>query len=74
MSDSAYATSTTSCVSLSSSDFYRGDFDAFETGGTAAGGDDAQVLVKRGGLWKVVAYHNVDVKRGVSVPETRRND
>lgn len=33
-----------------------------------------QVLVKRGGLWKVVAYHNVDVKRGVSVPEPRRND
>jgi uncharacterized protein (TIGR02246 family) len=33
-----------------------------------------QVLVKRGGLWKVVAHHNVDVKRGVNVPEPRRND
>lgn len=33
-----------------------------------------QVLVKRGGLWKVVAHHNVDVKRGVAVPEPRRND
>src|SRR5687767_59866 len=28
-----------------------------------------QVLVRRGGQWKVVAYHNVDVKSGVPVPE-----
>lgn len=27
------------------------------------------VLVKRGGEWKIVAYHNVDVKQGVAVPE-----
>ncbi|MGI9042582.1 MAG: YybH family protein [Gemmatimonadaceae bacterium] len=33
-----------------------------------------QVLVKRGGLWKVVAHHNVDVKRGLNVPEPRLND
>lgn len=28
-----------------------------------------QVLVKRGGTWKIEAYHNVDVKRGIPVPE-----
>ncbi len=28
-----------------------------------------QVLVNRGGEWKIVAYHNVDVKQGVAVPE-----
>ncbi len=28
-----------------------------------------QVLVREGGEWKVVAYHNVDVKPGVPVPE-----
>jgi hypothetical protein len=28
-----------------------------------------QVLVKDGGEWKIAAYHNVDVKAGVSVPE-----
>lgn len=28
-----------------------------------------QVLVKDGGEWKIAAYHNVDVKSGISVPE-----
>ena len=28
-----------------------------------------QVLVKQDGVWKVVSYHNVDVKLGVIVPE-----
>ena len=28
-----------------------------------------QVLVKDGGEWKIAAYHNVDVKAGVFVPE-----
>jgi uncharacterized protein (TIGR02246 family) len=28
-----------------------------------------QVVARQGGEWKVVAYHNVDVKPGVSVPE-----
>jgi uncharacterized protein (TIGR02246 family) len=28
-----------------------------------------QVVVKQGGEWKVVAYHNVDVKPGVPLPE-----
>jgi uncharacterized protein (TIGR02246 family) len=28
-----------------------------------------QVVAKRGGEWKIVAYHNVDVKPGVPVPE-----
>ena len=28
-----------------------------------------QVVVRQGGVWKVVAYHNVDVKPGVVVPE-----
>jgi uncharacterized protein (TIGR02246 family) len=28
-----------------------------------------QVLVKDGGDWKIAAYHNVDVKAGVSLPE-----
>jgi uncharacterized protein (TIGR02246 family) len=28
-----------------------------------------QVLARRGDHWKVVAYHNVDVKPGVEVPE-----
>lgn len=30
-----------------------------------------QVVVKRGEEWKVVAYHNVDVKPGIPVPELR---
>jgi uncharacterized protein (TIGR02246 family) len=30
-----------------------------------------QVVVKQGGEWKVVAYHNVDVKPGIPVPEPR---
>lgn len=30
-----------------------------------------QVVVKQGEAWKVVAYHNVDVKPGVAVPEPR---
>jgi len=30
-----------------------------------------QVLKKDGGEWKIVVYHNVDVKPGVSVPEPR---
>ena len=30
-----------------------------------------QVLVKDGGAWKIAAYHNVDVKEGVAVPEPR---
>ena len=28
-----------------------------------------QVVAKQGGEWRIVAYHNVDVKPGVSVPE-----
>jgi uncharacterized protein (TIGR02246 family) len=27
-----------------------------------------QVVVKRGGEWKIVAYHNVDIKPGTTVP------
>ncbi len=30
-----------------------------------------QVVVKQGAEWKVVAYHNVDVKPGIPVPEPR---
>lgn len=29
-----------------------------------------QVIARRGAEWKVVAYHNVDVKRGIAVPES----
>ena len=28
-----------------------------------------EILVRRGSTWKVVAYHNVDVKPGIDVPE-----
>lgn len=28
-----------------------------------------QVLIKRGEDWKIVAYHNVDIKPGIPVPE-----
>jgi uncharacterized protein (TIGR02246 family) len=28
-----------------------------------------QVIARRGGEWKIVAYHNVDVKPGIPVPE-----
>jgi uncharacterized protein (TIGR02246 family) len=30
-----------------------------------------QVVVKDGGEWKIAAYHNVDVKSGVEVPEPK---
>jgi hypothetical protein len=30
-----------------------------------------QVVAKQGEEWKVVAYHNVDVKPGIPVPEPR---
>ena len=30
-----------------------------------------QVVAKQAGEWKIVAYHNVDVKPGVTVPEPR---
>jgi uncharacterized protein (TIGR02246 family) len=30
-----------------------------------------QVLARQAGEWKIVAYHNVDVKRGVPVPDPR---
>jgi hypothetical protein len=30
-----------------------------------------QVLAKDNGVWKIVAYHNVDVKPGIAVPEPR---
>lgn len=30
-----------------------------------------QVVVKQGDEWKVIAYHNVDVKPGIPVPEPR---
>jgi uncharacterized protein (TIGR02246 family) len=30
-----------------------------------------QVVARRGGEWKIVAYHNVDVKPGVPVPEPK---
>jgi len=30
-----------------------------------------QVVARRDGEWKIVAYHNVDVKPGVPVPEPR---
>jgi hypothetical protein len=45
--------------------------------GTAADGKGRlrtrllQVVAKAGGEWKIVAYHNVDVKPGVPVPEPR---
>jgi hypothetical protein len=29
------------------------------------------VLVKDGGEWKIAAYHNVDVKLGITVPEPK---
>lgn len=32
-----------------------------------------QVVVKQGEEWKVVAYHNVDVKPGTPVPEPRQH-
>jgi hypothetical protein len=31
-----------------------------------------QVLVKDKGAWKIVAYHNVDVKAQTAVPEPGR--
>jgi uncharacterized protein (TIGR02246 family) len=30
-----------------------------------------QVMTKEGGVWKIVTYHNVDVKPGIPVPEPR---
>jgi uncharacterized protein (TIGR02246 family) len=30
-----------------------------------------QVVVKQAGAWKIVAYHNVDVKPGIPIPEGR---
>lgn len=30
-----------------------------------------QVVAKEGGVWKIVAYHNVDVKPGIPVPEPK---
>ena len=30
-----------------------------------------QVVAKQAGEWKIVAYHNVDVKPGVAVPEPK---
>ena len=30
-----------------------------------------QVIARRGKKWKIVAYHNVDVKPGVTVPESK---
>ena len=30
-----------------------------------------QVLAKEKGVWKIVSYHNVDVKPGTPVPEPR---
>lgn len=33
-----------------------------------------QVIARRGAEWKVVAYHNVDVKRGIAVPEPVGDD
>ena len=30
-----------------------------------------QVMVREGGEWKVATYHNVDVKPGTAVPQTR---
>jgi uncharacterized protein (TIGR02246 family) len=30
-----------------------------------------QVVARQGGEWKIVAYHNVDVKPGVPVPEPK---
>src|SRR5262249_26554884 len=30
-----------------------------------------QVLVKNGNEWKIVTYHNIDVKAGVSAPEPK---
>jgi hypothetical protein len=29
----------------------------------------AAVVARQGGEWRIVAYHNVDVKPGVPVPE-----
>jgi len=33
-----------------------------------------QVVARRGAEWKVVAYHNVDVKRGIALPEPVGDD
>ena len=33
-----------------------------------------QVIARRGAEWKIVAYHNVDVKRGIPVPEPVGDD
>jgi uncharacterized protein (TIGR02246 family) len=30
-----------------------------------------QVMIRQGNAWKIVAYHNVDVKQGIPVPEPR---
>jgi uncharacterized protein (TIGR02246 family) len=30
-----------------------------------------QVLVKEGGEWEIAAYHNVDVKSGITAPEPK---
>jgi uncharacterized protein (TIGR02246 family) len=30
-----------------------------------------QVVAKDGGVWKIITYHNVDVKSGIPVPEPR---
>ena len=30
-----------------------------------------QLLVRQAGEWKIVSYHNVDVKPGVPVPDFR---
>lgn len=30
-----------------------------------------QVMARQDGQWQVVAYHNVDVKPGVSVPDPK---
>ena len=30
-----------------------------------------QVVAKQDGVWKIVSYHNVDVKPGIPVPEPK---
>lgn len=32
-----------------------------------------EVLTRQGGEWKIVAYHNIDIKPGVPTPEPRGN-
>ena len=78
---------TTVSQDVVSLQFIRPDVAVIETVTAVAGGqgppgiarDDKgrlrtrllQVLAKQNGEWKIVAYHNVDVKPGIPIPESR---